>query len=137
MMNENITTIMTRDVKTVGLNATLAEVKTIFDEMKIHHLPVVDDENNLLGIVTSYDLLNAQVKEASFAQAAVGDFMTKKVATLTEDSKVGTACELFILNKFHGLPIVEGSKLVGIVTAHDILKYTYKKEYPEDYQRIF
>jgi acetoin utilization protein AcuB len=137
MMNENITTIMTRDVKTVGLSATLVEVKTIFDEMKIHHLPVVDDENNLLGIVTSYDLLNAHVKEVSFAQASVGDFMTKKVATLTEDSKVGTACELFILNKFHGLPIVEGNKLVGIVTAHDILKYTYKKEYPEDYQRIF
>jgi CBS domain-containing protein len=137
MMNENITTIMTKEVKTVGTTSTLAEAKAIFDSMKIHHLPVVDSENNLLGIVTSYDLLNAQLGESSFANALVGDFMTSKVATLTEDSKVGTACELFILNKFHGLPIVEGKKLVGIVTAHDILKYTYKKEYPEDYQRIF
>lgn len=137
MMNETVSTIMTRNVKTVGPLSNLAEVMNILDDLRIHHVPVVDDNKQLLGIITTYDLLKADLNSSELPSRLVVDYMTKKVATLDPDSKVGTACELFILNKFHALPITEGNELVGIVTSHDILKYTYKKEYPEEYQRIF
>ncbi len=137
MMNETVSTIMTRNVKTVGPLDNLSDVMMMLETMKIHHVPVVDDSNQLLGIVTTYDLLRSDSRAEDFPLRLVADYMTKKVATLDPDSKVGTACELFILNKFHALPITEGNTLVGIVTSHDVLKYTYRKEYPEEYQRIF
>lgn len=137
MMNETVSTIMTRNVKTVGPLNNLADVMSILDDLKIHHVPVVEENNQLLGIITTYDLLRANIDSSELSSRLVIDFMTKKVATLDPESKVGTACELFILNKFHALPITNGNELVGIVTSHDVLKYTYKKEYPEDYQRIF
>ena len=57
--------------------------------------------------------------------------MTKKVATLYANEKIGAAAQVFLENLFHGLPIVdENDNLIGIVTTHDVLKYEFLKEYP-------
>ena len=56
--------------------------------------------------------------------------MTKHVATLEPEDKVGSAAELFLENLFHAVPIVKNNELKGIVTSFDIIKYTFNKEYP-------
>ena len=59
--------------------------------------------------------------------------MTSKVVSLGPKELVGAAAMIFLKHLFHGLPIVDDDKkLVGIVTTHDILKYEFKKEYPDD-----
>jgi CBS domain-containing protein len=59
--------------------------------------------------------------------------MTEKVVTLNPHESVGAAAMIFLKHLFHGLPIVNDEKqLVGIVTTHDILKYEFLKEYPND-----
>ena len=61
----------------------------------------------------------------------VRDVMTRHLATLNPDEKVGAAAEIFLENRFHAVPVVnEDFDLVGLITSFDILRYAFKKEYP-------
>lgn len=129
MMNEPISTIMTRNLITVSQEDTLETVADIFKARRIHHLPVVED-GMLVGLVTTFDLFKLGKARNEYADVKVADIMTKKLATLEPDAKVGTACEIFLENLFHALPVTENGKLAGIVTSFDVLKYMHMKEYP-------
>lgn len=130
MMNEPVSTIMTRKLITLTPEDTLQKVREIFSSYRIHHLPVVTEDGSLAGLVTTYDLFKLGIASESYDSLSVTDIMTKKLATLEPTAKVGTACEVFLENLFHALPIVDNGKLVGIVTTFDVLKYTHTKEYP-------
>ena len=127
-MNESVSTIMTHKVISVSSSETLDKVKSILFEKRIHHLPVVDN-NKLVGIITSFDLV--KVDSSNYDTVQIKDIMTTKLAFLKATDKVGTAAEVFLENKFHGIPIVnDDHNLVGIVTTHDVLMHLFDKEYP-------
>ena len=133
MMNERLSTIMTKSVVTVKAEDSLELVKELLFDKHFHHLPVVSDDNTLQGIVTSWDLIKKNLKFEEYGGLKVKDVMTNKVVTLGPKELVGAAAMIFLKHLFHGLPIVDdNNKLVGIVTTHDILKYQFIKEYPND-----
>jgi CBS domain-containing protein len=129
MMNEPLSSIMTRNVITAGPNDTLASAHEIFMNNRVHHLPIVDGRR-LVGIITTYDIFRFQVKNGAHNHVLLKDVMTTHVATLEPDDKVGSAAELFLENLFHAVPIVKNGDLQGIVTSFDVLKYEFRKEYP-------
>jgi len=132
MMNEPISTIMTREVVTMGPNDRLTAAKDIFLRHKIHHIPVVEGKK-LVGILSSYDLFKLGKSFNEYESILVRDVMTKGIATLEPDDKIGAAAEVFMEHLFHGLPITNGKgELVGIITTHDILEYIYHREYPNE-----
>lgn len=132
MMNEPLSTIMTRDVVTVGPEDSITKVKEVLFVRHIHHIPVVDGKK-LVGIVTSFDLVKLNRKIEDNENVKVKDIMVQKVVTLEPHEKIGAAAQVFLRHLFHGLPIVNNDhELVGIVTTHDILKYEFDKEYPND-----
>ena len=128
MMNEPLSSIMTKEVVTVGPNDSLDKVRALLLSKRMHHLPVVEG-HKLVGLLTTYDLFKLE-RSAGLQDVWVKDAMTTKLATLEPHQKVGIAAEVFLENLFHAIPIVEGDKLVGIVTTLDILKYNFRKEYP-------
>ena len=130
-MNEPLSSIMTRDVITANQNDSLAVARNIFLKNKVHHLPIVEG-NSLVGILTTYDLfkLNGASKGKDYEDIEIRDVMTKHVATLEPEDKIGTAAELFLENLFHAVPIVKDGHLKGIVTSFDVIKYEFMKEYP-------
>ncbi len=131
MMNEPISSIMTRNVITVQPDDTLSVVKDILFSRHLHHLPVVKGKK-LVGIITSYDLVKLGKSFDEYEHILVKDIMTTKVATLEPHNKIGAAAEVFLENLFHGMPIVnDQGELVGIITTHDVLKYEFHKEYPK------
>jgi CBS domain-containing protein len=131
-MNDRLSSIMTKKVVTVSPGDSLNEVKRILFEKHIHHIPVVDN-GKLVGIITSWDLMKLNKKFEEYGGYLVKDVMTTKVASLGPNELIGAAAMIFLKHLFHGLPIVdEVGNLVGIVTTHDILKYEFVKEYPED-----
>ena len=133
MMNERLSSIMTKDVVTVKPEDSLEIVKELLFHKHFHHLPVINDDNELKGIITSWDLIKRNLKFDEYENYKVKDVMTKKVATLGPNELIGAAAMIFLRHLFHGLPIVDDDrKLVGIVTTHDILKYEFQKEYPDD-----
>ena len=133
MMNERLSGIMTKNVITVKPESSLEEVRQLLFDRHFHHLPVVDEEGTLQGIVTSWDLFKLNLKFEEYDGKKVKDVMTRKVVSLGPNELVGAAAMIFLKHLFHGLPIVdENKKLMGIVTTHDILKYQFLKEYPDD-----
>lgn len=132
-MNERISSIMTKNVVTVKADDSLELVKHLLFEKHFHHLPVVDNNGALIGIITSWDLMKSNKRFEEYGDYLVKDLMTTKVAALGPEDLIGAAAMVFLRHLFHGLPIVDDNrKLIGIITTHDILKYEYLKEYPND-----
>jgi len=128
MMTERIYSIMTTEVVTLNPSDSLLKVKELIFDKKYHHLPVIDEDHKLVGIVTSWDLMKAGIEQKDYAKHTVGQIMRKKVATLHPNEMVGAAAMVFLRYLFHAIPIVEhDNKLVGIVTTHDVLVYEFQK----------
>ncbi len=101
---------------TLGANATLEEAHELMKKYKISGLPVVDGEGNLKGIITNRDL-----KYRENLTLKVEEVMTKKnliiapVGTTLDEAK-----DILLEHRIEKLPIVEGSKLKGLITIKDI-----------------
>lgn len=130
MMNEAVNTIMSTQLITVRPTDSLRHVRQIFMQHAIHHLPVVSS-GKLVGILTTYDLWKNEIAPEDYNQVMAMEVMTKKMAKISTNDKIGTAAEIFLDNRFHALPVVdEENHLLGIVTSHDVLQYEYLKAYP-------
>ncbi|MBP6445317.1 MAG: CBS domain-containing protein [Saprospiraceae bacterium] len=130
MMNESVETIMITDLITLGPESTVEEVSDIFKSKNIHHIPVID-KGILIGMVTTFDMWKIKSTTDEYSKILVKTIMTKKLAKLEPDDKIGTAAELFLVNRFHAIPVVKDGLLVGLVTTFDILRYGFRKEYPD------
>ena len=131
MMNEPLSSIMSTGLTTLSPDDLLDKAKNIFLSTKIHHLPVVIDNDRLVGLITSYDLCKLSVKNIDFDTMKVSDVMTTRIATLEPNEKIGAAAEVLLEHLFHAVPIVLDGRLKGIVSSFDILKYEFAKEYPK------
>ncbi len=131
-MNNPVSLIMTKDVVTVNPKDRLIKAKDLIFEKHFHHIPVVEN-GQLVGIVTSYDLMKLDKRFADYEDIIIEDVMTKRVVTIGPKTKIGTAAQIFLRHLFHGLPIVDDDQhLKGIVTSHDVMRYEYDKAYPND-----
>ncbi|HQW02417.1 MAG: CBS domain-containing protein [Saprospiraceae bacterium] len=129
MMNEPLSSIMTRQVITAGPDDKLSVARDIFRKNRVHHLPIVHG-TQLIGILTTYDIFKMIDSKDDYDKILIKDVMTTHVATLEPEDKVGSAAELFLENLFHAVPIVKDGELKGIVTSFDVIKYEFHKEYP-------
>ncbi|MCO6462027.1 MAG: CBS domain-containing protein [Saprospiraceae bacterium] len=129
MMNEPLSGIMSTELITVSPADSLTVVLDLFKRRRIHHLPVVDN-GKLVGLITTADLLWLNKNFSEYESMKVSDIMTTKLATLEPTDKIGSAAELFLLNRFHAIPVVSDGMLIGLVTSFDVLKDQFKKSYP-------
>lgn len=119
---------MTRDVVTVSPEDTLKRASGLMREHRIHHLPVVRGED-LAGIVTNTDIRNSTLEETAVGESGeiavknrtVGEIMTRNPVTVGVRDTVEDALLLLHRKRFGALPVVEGRRLVGIITKADIL----------------
>ena len=132
MMNESVSSIMSTKLQTASPDEPLSRVIEIFKKHRIHHLPIVED-GKLMGLITTSDLMWANKSFDEYDQVMIEDVMTTQLATLEPEAKIGSAAQIFLKNWFHALPIVDDQgNLLGIVTTFDVLKYNFKKEYPNE-----
>ena len=130
MLNEQVRRIMTKDPITVGPDDVVKDVSNMMVSKKIQQIPVVED-GKLLGIVTSYDLWRDLKNSPDSEGKTVRQVMNTNVLKIAPKDKVGTAAELFIDRRFKTLPVVNlRNELKGVVTAFDVIKHVFKKEYP-------
>jgi len=118
--------LLAEDAMKYGL-LTVDPDTPLYDAMDMiarHHitgLPVVDRGMNLLGIITEKDVLDC-VNDPEAIGATVERFMTRDVVTFDRKTNLNRICECLIENDFHRVPIVDGTRLVGIISRSDILK---------------
>ncbi len=90
-------------------------------------IPVLDADNRLVGIFGERDIVRALASRSPrLEQMHVSELMTKKVVTCTRDTSVLEATATMKRNRIRHLPVVEGGKLIGIVSIRDALEVLRK-----------
>ena len=119
---------MMKKVITVTPEDTVRDANRILQENRIHHLPVVVGEE-LVGIVSDTDIRQWILKEqqvggdgtVSRRTGIVGELMVRDVVAVTPEDTIEDALLILHRRRFGALPVVEGKRLVGIITRLDIL----------------
>lgn len=140
LLNIKVKDVMTTDVISVLENDSMQTVSDIIHSSNIHHVPVIDDDNNLKGIISKMDVVllqdwatNLQLTSSSFRNKQVlgsqsaGERMTTQMAKVSPDDTLETCSDIFKENLFHCLPVIEDDKLLGIITTFDLLRIAYSK----------
>lgn len=127
-----VSTIMTKKLFTVAPYDNLSIVKDLFDKHKIHHLPVVKYKT-IVGMISKTDLLyfmkgashnseyDKMLNNARLQNYTAEEIMTKGLAIVSSNDRIGVAIEVFKANLFHAIPVVDDDELVGILTTYDII----------------
>jgi len=125
-----ISRVMTKNPVYIHPDMTINEARSLMDKQKIGHLPVLNKNNELVGIVTKEDLIKASptvattldVFEISYllSKITVKDIMEKKVFTVDESEVVDEAARIMADNSIGCLPVMRDKLLVGIITDTDI-----------------
>ncbi|MBS3886381.1 MAG: CBS domain-containing protein [Dethiobacter sp.] len=140
--------VMTRDVVTVTLAASVTEVARLLVEHKVSGLPVVDEEHRVVGMITEGDLIyqDKKVHMPAFLEilggviylenpqrivndlkkmtaTKVAEVMTSKVYTVKEDASMEDIATIMVERQVNRLPVVDqNGKLVGIISRQDLVK---------------
>jgi CBS domain-containing protein len=123
---------MTPAVKTLGRNDQLSLADDVMRAERIRHLPVLDEEGQLCGIVSQRDMFRGALAAAlGYGELAqrkllgtlvVKEVMTTDVVTTTPQTSIAEAARLMLERKIGCLPVVDGGRLVGMLTESDFVK---------------
>lgn len=127
--------IMTPDPVTIAPEAPLAVALKLMRERQVRHLPVVDTEGRLVGILTDRDLRQASFARLRALREADQDLQVQSVMTwalvvIHPTATIAHAARVMFERRVGSLPVVEGGRLVGIVTERDLLR-AVMEEHPE------
>ena len=132
--------VMTAKPMTIDPEAPVETAVAVMRERGLRHLPVVDSEERLIGIVTDRDLRSAmfgsalaehlppeqegrlRALSATLNDVRVSHVMTWRAQTIPPQAPLAQAAAVMANARIGSLPVVEGTRLVGIVTEHDVLK---------------
>jgi CBS domain-containing membrane protein len=114
--------MMSKDLETLRVDDSYPDVDVLLRLRRVRHLPVIDDDGRLVGLVTHRDLLGAQAKCLSVEQ-----MMTEDVTTCAPETLVLDAARTMLDNRFGCLPVVEDERLVGIITEADFLRWAVEQ----------
>lgn len=124
---------MTRKVFTLRSDKKLFAAQEIMNWARVRHVPVVDKDNRLVGVVSHRDLLHAslsavagpapEVERKQFlSNIPIEKVMRTQVETILPEAPVQEAAKLMRTKKIGCLPVVSDGKLVGIISEYDLLQ---------------
>jgi len=124
-----IENVMTKDVVTVKKNTTIQEAIRMMVENNITGLPVVDDNMQLVGVISEKDIMILLYNVGS-RTGRVEDFMTRNVVSFDQEDSLAEVCDCLLKNHFRRIPIVAGPKkvLVGIITRKNIVQSIFENQ---------
>jgi CBS domain-containing protein len=142
-----VSQIMTSDVVVAAPDTSVNAIAKLMDARRISGVPVVDAEGHVVGIVSELDLIvrNARLEPPAFFQLLDGripletpahykkrlqhmlgtqarDVMSEQVVTIGPDQEAEALADLMVKRRVNPVPVVEGERLVGIVSRADIIR---------------
>lgn len=127
-----VSKIMNKNPKTIKTGDGVALANEIMFENNIRHLPVVNADHELEGILSDRDLLSIAMESQSWENMdrviefwrskTVVSVMTKSPETVSADTSLTKVAQIMLEKQISCLPVVEGKRVVGLVTDTDFLK---------------
>jgi CBS domain-containing membrane protein len=124
--------VMTPDVVTIRRNDKLLVADDVMRLGRIRHLPVLDEDDHLVGIVSQRDLFHsgllkalgygAHAQHKNLDMVVVKEAMKSEVTTISPDAPLKDAAKIMLNAKIGCLVVVEGGRLVGLLTEADFVK---------------
>jgi CBS domain-containing protein len=119
--------VMTRVVLTAETGTTIAEAASLMAQRRVGSALVVEG-GRLLGIFTERDIVKALSQDASATNQAIGHWMTKHPQTIGSDATVEVALRRMLDGGFRHLPVVDGERMVGMVSMRDLSRVQVSQE---------
>ena len=133
--------VMTSPVVSLHPSDSMERAAVIFENQNFHHIPIVDDDRKVVGMLSRHDYYkilntftifnteNSKVaNETTLKALLTRDVMTKQLAIINIDDSLEKVIGIFQENLFHALPVVNDEKeLVGILTTFDVLNLVFTK----------
>lgn len=124
-----VSEVMSTQVTTLDVSASIAMAKEIMKEEDIRHIPIVNEQQYPIGIITQRDILKAQssklphdkAEDIDESQVSVSDIMTQKVAYTYPEEPLRSAGLKIQKHRFGCLPVMQNDQLVGIITDTDFV----------------
>lgn len=123
--------VMRTDLVTVPPDTSLVQARDIIADKEIAHLLVVDNQEQLIGIVSDRDVKQSWASPATtlsvhelnyiLKQLTVETIMRKKIITIPPDTTIERAASIMQESRISSLPVVQGEKLLGIITTTDVM----------------
>lgn len=133
-----VSDLMSSNVETVTMDTLLSDIWKIFKEHRFHHLPVVDEHNKLVGMISDRDVLfhisprveagNATVAEIEVLRKPAHQFMSRGPLTVYPNTSASRALRTIINQSVSCLPVVDDEhNILGILTWRDVIKFMVKR----------
>ena len=120
---------MSEQVVWANGNFTVYDAAKLMNENHVGSIPVCDDDQNLVGIITDRDIvLRGIACDKDVKQTKVTDIMTTDVIRTSRDTEVSWVADIMARNQIRRVPVVEDEKLVGIISVGDLAR---NSEVPE------
>ncbi|MCK5836548.1 MAG: CBS domain-containing protein [Desulfobacula sp.] len=115
--------IMSYPVVTVNENTKVEEVAMILRNMGCTGMPVVDNEDHIVGVVSRRDF--KKVRKSNHMLSPIKAFMSRNVISIPHDKSATEAARLMIKHDIGRLPVIKENKIIGIITRSDAMTYFY------------
>ncbi len=131
--NDPVSHVMTTNLVTLDLSDPISKARQLFEQSGIHHLPVING-GELVGLLTWTDFLRISFGEFGNQDVRsldamldhtyrLKDVMKSGPVTMSSTGTVRDAAQILSSQGFHSVPVVDGQKLVGLVTSTDLIRY--------------
>ncbi len=114
--------IMTENIISVKKDTPIYEAVELLVKHNFSGMPVVDDDMNLVGVLSEKDLIILYYGLKDDENKTVADFMTRPPTYLDKEVNLLDVCDFLMKNIYRRIPITSNGKLVGIITVKDILQ---------------
>lgn len=113
--------IMSTNLQTVRLNTSIQEAIEILISQRVSGLPVTDEQDRLVGMITEFALL-AVAYDRSVSKQTVSQHMTRDVITVDVDDPASRVADLCIVHRVRRVPVMREGRLVGVIARRDVLR---------------
>jgi len=124
-MDNSLGTYVTYNPTAVSAEARISDLLQMVESLAMHHFPVVDDEQRLVGVVSETDLIRASEnrdEQAAGGNGTIQNLFQKQAVTVDHQASPRRALQLLIDYRINSLPVLQSGKLIGIVTTSDFLR---------------
>ncbi len=121
-MYEQIKNHFSKNVITISQEESLSQADDMMNNYNIRHLPVVDQDNTLVGIISKSDFVALKYVDSRLKDYKVRTFMSTPVKAVRKTTSIKEVAKLFVDKKISSVVVVDEKEVIGILTSEDLIR---------------